>query len=170
MGSYSPEQLHQYFDRINFPQKYRDLLVVKDNACIDNEVALSLLRALQRYQLAAVPFENLSLHYSVHRSISTDDREVFDKIVDHKSHRGGYCMENSALFGAVLRGLGYNVTSVGGRVNEAVQPMSASKSWKGPTYNGWYCCLFHFYPFYAMLWEHHDPSTVYTWSPVSGRV
>jgi arylamine N-acetyltransferase len=50
-------------------------------------------------------------------------------------------MENNTLFGSVLRTLGYSVTSVGGRVNEAVQPMSASKNWRGPKYDGWYAAL-----------------------------
>ncbi|KAJ5472788.1 hypothetical protein N7530_006789 [Penicillium desertorum] len=53
---------------------------------------------------------------------------VFEKIVDGNSDRGGYCMENNTLFGTVLRSLGYNTTSVGGRVNKAVQPMSASNN------------------------------------------
>ena len=51
-------------------------------------------------------------------------------------------MENNTLFGTVLRSLGYGITSVGGRVNEAAQPISASKNWKGPKYDGWYESLF----------------------------
>ncbi|CAL5867564.1 uncharacterized protein PFLUO_LOCUS1783 [Penicillium psychrofluorescens] len=135
--SYSPEQLARYFDRIELPRKYRESPVVKAGPGVDDESALAFLGALQRHQLAAVPFENLNLHYSVHRSISLDAQKIFEKIVDTKSARGGYCMENSTLFGTVLRSLGYNVTSVGGRVNEAAQPMSASKNWKGPKYDGW---------------------------------
>lgn len=134
MASYSLEQLHRYYDRVGLPQVYRQSSVAQK----DEQVSLQFLKLLQRYQLAAVPFENLNLHYSAHRTISIDYEQVFDKIVDNKSHRGGYCMENSTLFGTLLRTLGYNVTTVGGRVNEAVQPMAASKSWKGPTYDGWY--------------------------------
>ncbi|KAJ5776772.1 Arylamine N-acetyltransferase [Penicillium odoratum] len=134
---YSPEQLNQYFDRINLPQKYRESPVVKSCASLDNDTALAFLKVLQRYQVAAVPFENLNLHYAIHRSISIDVHKLFEKIVNSKSNRGGYCMENSTLFGTVLRSIGYNVTSVGGRVNEAVQPISASKGWKGPKYDGW---------------------------------
>ncbi|KAJ5752254.1 hypothetical protein N7520_009171 [Penicillium odoratum] len=134
---YSPEQLNRYFDRINLPQHYRQSPVVKFGPSVDNDAALAFLKVLQRYQVAAVPFENLNLHYAVHRHISIDPQKLFEKIVDPKSDRGGYCMENSTLFGTVLRSLGYNVTSVGGRVNEAVQPISASKNWKGPKYDGW---------------------------------
>ena len=46
-------------------------------------------------------------------------------------------MENSCLFGTVLRSLGFDVVSVGAKVNEAVQPVSANKGWKGPKYDGW---------------------------------
>jgi arylamine N-acetyltransferase len=104
----------------------------------DDETALSFLKVLERYQLTAVPFENLNLHYSVQRHISIDARKLFEKIVDNKSERGGYCMENSTLFGTVLRSLGYQVTSVGGRVNEAAGQRSASRNWRGPKYSGWY--------------------------------
>jgi hypothetical protein len=136
---YLPDQLNHYFDRINFPQKYRESPIVKKGPSInDNQAALSFLEVLQRYQLASVFFENLDLHYSAHHNISIDAQSVFEKIVDGNSDRGGYCMEKNTLLGTVLRSLGYNTTSVGGRVNEAVQPMSASKNWKGPKYQGWY--------------------------------
>lgn len=115
--------------------------MVKEGAGIDDGAARVFLEVLQRHHLAAVPFENLSLHYSVHRSISIDTQGVFNKIAQPGSGRGGYCMENNTLFGAVLQSLGYSVTSVGGRVNEAVQPMSASKNWKGPKYDGWCATL-----------------------------
>ena len=139
--TYSQEQLGRYFDRIGLPEKYRKSPVIQAGATIDGEAALDFLRVLQRYQVAAVPFENLSLHYAAHRGISIDPDSLFEKIVDSPSERGGYCMENSGLFGTVLRSLGYEVTAVGGRVNEAAQPMSASKNWKGPKYDGWYDLL-----------------------------
>lgn len=135
---YSQEQIHQYFDRINLPQHHRECLVVKEGAGIDDDTARVFLEVLQRHHLAAVPFENLDLHYSVYRSISIDSQEVFNKIAHPGSGQGGYCMENNTMFGAVLQTLGYSVISVGGRVNEAVQPMSASKNWRGPKYDGWY--------------------------------
>jgi arylamine N-acetyltransferase len=135
---YSQEQVNQYFDRINLPKHHRESLVVKEGANTNDDAAQFFLGVLQRHHLAAVPFENLNLHYSTHRGISIDTQEVFNKIAYPESGRGGYCMENNTLFGAVLRSLGYTVTSVGGRVNEAVQPMSASKNWKGPKYDGWY--------------------------------
>jgi arylamine N-acetyltransferase len=131
---YTQEQLNRYFDRISLPPKYRKPLIGDP---LDSLSGLALLAALQRYHLAAVPFENLDLHYSGHRRINIDPQALFHKIVEQDNGRGGYCMENNSLFGTVLRSLGYDVYSVGARVNEAAQPISASKSWKGPKYDGW---------------------------------
>lgn len=140
--TYTPEQLHRYFDRIALPQKARNALLPDEKAVNgyhshDEQTRLNLLATLQRYQVAAVPFENLNLHYSTHHSISIDAEDLFYKIVDERNGRGGYCMENNGLFGTVLRSLGYNAYSVGARVNEAVQPMAAGKNWKGPKFDGW---------------------------------
>ncbi|KAJ5670884.1 N-acetyltransferase family protein [Penicillium longicatenatum] len=134
---FSPEQLGKYFSRISLPQRYRESSIAQSDKHTQNEVSLDFLKVLQRYQVAAVPFENLNLHYSVQRHISIDVEKLFHKIVDTKSERGGYCMENNTFFGTVLRSLGYNVMSVGGRVNEAAQPISASKNWRGPKFDGW---------------------------------
>ncbi|GAM42511.1 hypothetical protein TCE0_044f16557 [Talaromyces pinophilus] len=135
--TYSPEKLDKYFDRIGLPAKYRQSSIVQTGVGSDHEAALSFLKVLERYQLAEVPFENINLHYSVQRHISIDPEKLFEKIVINESARGGYCVENNTLFGTVLRSLGYQVTSVGARVNEAAQPMSASKNWRGPKYDGW---------------------------------
>ncbi|KAL0936964.1 arylamine n-acetyltransferase 1 [Colletotrichum truncatum] len=99
---YSEEQLDQYFNHINYP---------REKHASD---ALQLLTELQAHHLARVPFESLTLHYSKHRQISLDLQDLFRKVVI-ESH-GGYCMEMNALFGAVLKSLGYTVLSVGGRI------------------------------------------------------
>lgn len=87
--------------------------------------SLSTLALLQKHQLAAIPFENLSLHYSPHRQISLHLSEVFAKIIGSENGRGGYCMENNLLFGALLRDVGFEVCSVGARV------------WDGEGWTGW---------------------------------
>lgn len=135
--TYSAEQLEQYFDRISLPRKYRESPIAAKRESPDSEASLAFLRILQKYHLAAVPFENLSLHYSTQRNIRTEPHALFDKIIKRNAGRGGYCMENNGLFGTVLRSLGYDVYSVGARVNEAAQPMAASKHWAGPKYDGW---------------------------------
>lgn len=143
--TYTLTQLDQYFDRIALPPTIRTALlsVDVDEKHHDEKARLDLLAALQRYHLAAVPFENVYLHYSTHHTISIDEQELFHKIVERGSNYGGYCMENNGLFGTVLRSLGYNAYSAGARVNEAAQPVAAGKNWQGPKFDGWwvYPCI-----------------------------
>ncbi|KAL8798808.1 MAG: hypothetical protein Q9182_006380 [Xanthomendoza sp. 2 TL-2023] len=81
---------------------------------------LNELTELQRHHLTTFPFENLSLHYSPTHTISLDADVLYTKFVRDKRGRGGYCMENNAFFGTILRSLGYEVTSVGARVCDSV--------------------------------------------------
>ncbi|BDD58948.1 hypothetical protein MAP00_004184 [Monascus purpureus] len=133
--TYSSKELGQYFDRISLPERIRTALLAHKDS--DDRTRLRLLTTLQRYHLAAVPFENLYLHYSAHHSISINPQDLFHKIVERGNGYGGYCMENSGLFGTVLRSLGYDAYFVGARVNEAVQPVAAGRNWKGPKFDGW---------------------------------
>lgn len=133
--TYSSKQLGQYFDRISLPERIRSALLARKDS--DDQTRLHLLTTLQRYHLAAVPFENLYLHYSAHHSISINPQDLFHKIVERGNGYGGYCMENSGLFGTALRSLGYDAYFVGARVNEAVQPVAAGRNWKGPKFDGW---------------------------------
>jgi arylamine N-acetyltransferase len=132
--TYNPAQIQQYYARIQLPPSHRRISTQE----IANPVeGLQFLTLLQKHQLASVPFENLELHYSSHHTITLDPQHLFHKIVARNAGRGGYCMENSALFGTVLRSLGFDVVSIGAKVNEAVQPVSAGKHGKGPRYDGW---------------------------------
>ncbi|RSM42987.1 acetyltransferase [Amycolatopsis balhimycina DSM 5908] len=67
---------------------------------------LATLRHLQERHLAAVPFENLSIHLGEH--ITLDEDALFDKIV--RRRRGGFCYELNGLFAALLRALGYDAS------------------------------------------------------------
>ena len=134
---YSPEQLQQFFDRIALPKKYRSSPVIRNKSAANTKDGLSFVTALQRYFLANVPWENLELHYSSHHTITLDPMHLFHKMVERGAGRGGYCMENTAIFATVLRSLGYDIMTTGGRVNEAVQPIAANKNWTGPKYDGW---------------------------------
>ena len=102
---YNNERLTSYFHRINFP--------IEDHA---SDRLVFLTQLVQR-QLAYVPFETLSLHYSSERLVSLDTDDLYDKIVTRR--RGGYCLENNALFRTVLRSLGYRVMSVVCRITMA---------------------------------------------------
>ncbi|KAL2753191.1 hypothetical protein ACRALDRAFT_1072261, partial [Sodiomyces alcalophilus JCM 7366] len=107
MSSYSPAQLDAYFERINFPRSAHPP---------PSDGRLALLTAVQARQLAHVPFESLTLHYSPHRVLSLDPDDLFEKIVQQR--KGGYCMELNSFLGSVLRGMGFKVLNVGGRVME----------------------------------------------------
>ncbi|KAK0750104.1 hypothetical protein B0T18DRAFT_389585 [Schizothecium vesticola] len=72
--------------------------------------------------MARVPFESLSLHYSMHRTLSFGPDDLLSKIVKGS---GGYCMELNTFFVSVLRSLNYPLFSVGGRVG------------MGGAYGGW---------------------------------
>jgi arylamine N-acetyltransferase len=102
---YSSEQLSRYFQHIGLPSPSA------------KPGSLEYLTELVKLQLATVPFENLSLHYSKHRLLSLDTNDLFDKVVGRG--RGGYCMENNTFFGAVLRSLGFKLINAGARVSHA---------------------------------------------------
>lgn len=110
---YSKEQIWKYFERLKLPEKDRKY----DVSGLSAADALEYLTLLQKHQLAEVPFENLTLHYSAHHSINIHPQALFTKIVGDNNNRGGYCMENNALFGTLLYSLGFNIYSAGARVN-----------------------------------------------------
>jgi arylamine N-acetyltransferase len=107
MATYTPAQLDRYYKRINLQPSS------------DSTPSLDNLSRLLTHQLAAVPFENLSLHYSQSHLLSLDPEDLFVKIVEHQ--RGGYCMENNTFFGAVLRSLGYELINAGARVSRSFE-------------------------------------------------
>ncbi|MCJ1270825.1 DUF1279 super [Lobaria immixta] len=69
------------------------------------ERQLRQLTRLQRYQLAYVPFENLLLHYSPHRTLSLDKGDLYGKIVKRS-------------------GAGFTVHSIGASVRHSKDAMS----------------------------------------------
>ncbi|KAF2163321.1 hypothetical protein M409DRAFT_68595 [Zasmidium cellare ATCC 36951] len=110
--TYTQEQIFQIYDRINLPSKWRlDLEEAKKGSSGDQ--ALEYLTVLKRYTLANVPFENAELHYSRNQIIDIHPQILFQKIVTQGTGRGGYCMENNAFFGTVLRSLGFKIMSTG---------------------------------------------------------
>lgn len=115
------DQLSKYFERLGIPEDERQY----DVANLKDEEALKYLALLQKHQLAAIPFENLTLHYSAHRQVSIHPDELFKKIIANNNGRGGYCMENNCLFGTLLYTLGFNIYSGGARV------------WAAGSWTGW---------------------------------
>ena len=130
--TYTSTQLARYFDHIRLPQRFRNF----DPTTAKSPEGLTQLARLERYQLATVPWENLSKHYSRYSTPVTavlGHNDLFDKIVGSGSGRegggggrGGGCLENNTFFGTVLRSLGYDCYPGGGRVNMG-----------GGNYTGW---------------------------------
>ena len=109
---YSVDETAKYFDRLGLPEEKRKYGV----AGLSPNDALEYLTLLQKLHLAAIPFENISLHYSAHRSVSAHPDELFKKIIGDNNGRGGYCLENNRLFGTLLNSLGFTLYSGGARV------------------------------------------------------
>lgn len=99
---YNQAQVEAYLSRISLPESGRP----KDR--------LLYLSTLQKYHLTAVPFENLSLHYSKGHTNSLNKDDLYEKIVIRR--KGGYCFESNGFFGLMLRSLGFDIVSVGARV------------------------------------------------------
>lgn len=66
------------------------------------------LAELQERHLHTVPYENLDILQRI--PLSLDIQNLIDKIIVRR--RGGYCFELNALFGWLLRELGYTVTDL----------------------------------------------------------
>lgn len=131
---FDSSRLEEYYDRISLPLRHRHVRgapSTKFNGANSSE-ALSFLSTLQRYHLSAIPFENVSLHYSPHHTISLDPYALHHKIVAQNAGRGGYCMENNGLFCTVLQSLGFDVYPVGARINSAL-----NGSTQNLAYGGW---------------------------------
>jgi N-hydroxyarylamine O-acetyltransferase len=76
------------------------------------EVGLETLRALHFQHATRVPFENLDIQLG--KPIKLDLETLQRKIVGRR--RGGYCFEQNTLFAAVLRRVGFRVTTLSARV------------------------------------------------------
>jgi arylamine N-acetyltransferase len=70
------------------------------------EVTKETLSQLQACHFHTVPYENFDILNGIPLSLEIPD--LFNKIV--VQHRGGYCFELNALFGWLLRELGFKVT------------------------------------------------------------
>jgi N-hydroxyarylamine O-acetyltransferase len=85
-------EVRAYLDRINY------------NGPLDGSA--EALADLQECHLHTVPYENLDILRRTPLSLETG--RLYEKIVVRR--RGGYCFELNALFGWLLRELGYTVT------------------------------------------------------------
>jgi arylamine N-acetyltransferase len=117
----SDKQLNEYFDRIALPTSKRTLSVQS----LNSSQQLDYLKTLLKHQQTSVPFENLTLHYSWHRTIKPEPLHLFRKIVSDGHGRGGYCMEANLIFHTLLLSLGFNCY------------IGAARVWAFTSWTGW---------------------------------
>jgi arylamine N-acetyltransferase len=110
----SHEQLSAYFDRVSLAPTKRIFNVTT----LDDTSKLAFLNLIQKHHLVKVPWENLTQHYSWHRTIHIEPRHLFRKIVQDPpgNARGGYCFEVNTFFFTVLYSLGFDVYMGGSRI------------------------------------------------------
>ncbi|KAH7336102.1 arylamine N-acetyltransferase 1 [Rhexocercosporidium sp. MPI-PUGE-AT-0058] len=79
-SAYTPSQIAAWEEHVSLPEKYRQA----------NKPTLNLdyLTSLHNHQIAAIPYENLSLHYSPTPKVILDPTFTFNKIVTAKRGRG----------------------------------------------------------------------------------
>lgn len=109
-SSFTPAQLDAYLTHIGLGPEYGPAgRPARDYA---------LLHALHVHQLAAVPYENLLLHYAAGptRAVSINPQHLYAKIVAAGRGRGGYCMETCVFFNHVLRAMGFDAYLSGARI------------------------------------------------------
>lgn len=133
---YSSTELQGYFERISLPQQYRDSPIFADHTlATTKQHGLPFLQALTRFHTCNVPFENLELHYSTHKTVTLEIPDLYAKLV--KQRRGGRCMENNTFLATVLRSIGFEVRNCGGRVSRAMSPYPEVRQNQASTYDGW---------------------------------
>ena len=99
-------QVHCYLERVCFDGP--------KSSATEPAPTLETLHRLVACHLRVIPFENLSLHYSTHRSVVIEKEFLLEKMVNKR--KGGYCMEHNTIFTMVLRSLGYNLYTIAARV------------------------------------------------------
>jgi arylamine N-acetyltransferase len=92
--THTNSQIEKYLERIGF------------HGSLDGSA--KTLADLQERHLHTVPYENLDILEG--RALSLDPQDLYQKIVIRQ--RGGYCFETNALFGWLLRELGYTVADL----------------------------------------------------------
>ena len=117
---FTKDELSLYFDRICMPTSRR----IYDVRALDGNGRFDFLSLLQKHHLVKCPWENLTQHYSWHRTVTIRPSLLFDKIVRHPG-RGGYCMEVNYFYHLMLFNLGFDVYMAGSRI------------YRGDHYGGW---------------------------------
>lgn len=129
---YSTAQLHAYFSLIALPPVFLSSPIQEEPVLARTSThGLPFLSALMQHHMAAIPYENLALHYSPHRNVTPVDamldmQKIYSLVVEGGMGRGGQCLQMNGMFGTVLRSLGFDVMSTAARTNTACQDVARS--------------------------------------------
>jgi len=128
---YTPAQISAFLKHIGLPQRFFPA-PSSVSPSLDLPVpSLPLLYALHTHMISTLPYENLAIHYSATHRNSLDPQFLFDKTILRGRGRGGFCMENALLYYHMLRGLGFDVYTVGARTRERDAGMVPSGDFPG---------------------------------------
>ncbi|KAK4040296.1 hypothetical protein C8A01DRAFT_46365 [Parachaetomium inaequale] len=129
-SAYTPAQVASYLSYIGLPPSF--------HPSANPPLNLAYLTALFTHQVTAIPYDNLSIHYSPQHAVNLDPQALFAKMIttttagSPRRGRGGYCMENSILFNHMLRALGFEAYLTGVRIRPRVDGVP-----QGEAYTGW---------------------------------
>ncbi|KXJ89039.1 hypothetical protein Micbo1qcDRAFT_196924 [Microdochium bolleyi] len=130
---YTPSQIAAFLSHIGLPRRFFPSPTTSTSSTDPALPApsLPLLHALHTHTISTLPYENLAIHYSPTHRNSLDPQLLFEKAVLRGRGRGGFCMENALLYYHVLRGLGFDVYTVGARTRERDAGMVPSGDFPG---------------------------------------
>ena len=140
---YSTAQLQAYFSLIGLRHTFQSSRILAEPELARTLVhGLPFLSALMRHHMAAIPYENLALHYfprdgTKSSGTTLDMYEIYRVIVEGGMGRGGQCLQMNGMFGTVLRSLGFDVMSTAAKTNTACQYVARTPEYQGPSYNPW---------------------------------
>ncbi|KAE8167364.1 hypothetical protein BDV40DRAFT_312665 [Aspergillus tamarii] len=130
-SAYSALQVKKYLLYLSLPSKYHPY-VETPHLFPKDEAALTVLF---RCQITRFPFENLSVHYSTTRQPDIHPDTLYSKMMGAgeigPTGRGGYCLEVNIFFHHILRGLGFDVYTIGARNRDRVNGVPQGD------YGGW---------------------------------
>ncbi|KAK4104490.1 arylamine N-acetyltransferase 2 [Parathielavia hyrcaniae] len=126
-SAYTPSQVAEYLSYIGLPPSF--------HPSSSPTLNLAYLTALFTHHITAIPYDNLSIHYSPAHAIALDPPSLFAKMVSSRRGRGGYCMETSILFNHMLRALGFADAYLTG---VRIRPRGVDDGVpQGESYSGW---------------------------------
>jgi arylamine N-acetyltransferase len=116
---FSDKQLQQYLSHTwGSALGHRGTPSVESIRSMIKENPISTISKMQVLHVSSIPWGNVALHYSPHRSLSLSPTALLNKMCVRGL--GGYCMETNLLFSTVLRTLRIRHYLTGARISNIV--------------------------------------------------